>query len=497
MQGNFSRGGGSRGNWRGRGQWRGRGRGRGGANGVTLTTEDGDSRQSILDAEVLSNQIDEQLGFARLSEGTVSCVLSHPTLTPGQGQQRLAGWSTCMRFVTSRHEAHQRSDGRLQTILRDDAHPEGRAAVDFYFIEEDGNLFKSTILQEPYFFLACRKGSESQVEEWLMKKFEGVLLRIERKRKEDLKMVRQRAGPACTECVAQPNHLLGYRRTCIQLFFANMNDFFAVRREVVPIVEKNKASMDAVDAYAEVVGDGFDATGMDVDFGDEESTAFVPQAARMGGKSQLASDFLIDIREYDVNYCLRVAIDKGDVDVDARSRQLTLCTDIRAGLWYTVSFQNGETHMDCITARVERNDPVVLAFDIEVTKAPLKFPDSAHDQIMMISYMIDGQGYLITNREIVSEDIEDFEYTPKPEYEGPFTIFNEESEAALLKRFFEHWREVRPTVVATYNGDGFDFPYVDARAKIHALDMKQEIGFFKNNEGDYESRQCAHMDCFK
>lgn len=36
----------------------------------------------------------------------------------------------------------------------------------------------------------------------------------------------------------------------------------------------------------------------------------------------------------------------------------------------------------------------------------------------MISYMIDKQGFLITNREVVSEDIQDFEYTPKPEFEG-------------------------------------------------------------------------------
>lgn len=36
-------------------------------------------------------------------------------------------------------------------------------------------------------------------------------------------------------------------------------------------------------------------------------------------------------------------------------------------------------------------DPVVLAFDIETTKLPLKFPDADTDQIMMISYMIDGQ----------------------------------------------------------------------------------------------------------
>lgn len=50
---------------------------------------------------------------------------------------------------------------------------------------------------------------------------------------------------------------------------------------------------------------------------------------------------------------------------------------------------------------------------------------------MMISYMIDGQGYLITNREIVSEDIDDFEYTPKEGYEGPFTIFNEPDEVPI------------------------------------------------------------------
>ncbi len=35
------------------------------------------------------------------------------------------------------------------------------------------------------------------------------------------------------------------------------------------------------------------------------------------------------------------------------------------------------------------------------------------DQIIMISYMVDGQGYLIINREIVSQDIEAFEFTPK------------------------------------------------------------------------------------
>ena len=41
------------------------------------------------------------------------------------------------------------------------------------------------------------------------------------------------------------------------------------------------------------------------------------------------------------------------------------------------------------------------------------------------------QGFLIINREIVSEDIEDFEYTPKPEYEGQFTVINEPDEVQV------------------------------------------------------------------
>ena len=42
------------------------------------------------------------------------------------------------------------------------------------------------------------------------------------------------------------------------------------------------------------------------------------------------------------------------------------------------------------------------------------------------------KGYLITNREIVSEDIDDFEYTPRPEFEGPIIVFNEADEVCFL-----------------------------------------------------------------
>lgn len=170
--------------------------------------------------------------------------------------------------------------------------------------------------------------------------------------------------------------------------------------------------------------------------------------------------------------------------------------DIRIGKWYTVEAKHGITSLTCIEERIQRADPVVLAYDIETTKLPLKFPDAIIDQVMMISYMIDGQGFLITNREIVSEDIADFEYTPKPEYDGQFLIFNEPDEKAVIERFFLHIKQARPTVVATYNGDFFDWPFIEARASVLGIDMYREIGFRKNSEDIYQSDYGVHMDCF-
>lgn len=158
--------------------------------------------------------------------------------------------------------------------------------------------------------------------------------------------------------------------------------------------------------------------------------------------------------------------------------------------------KQGVIGLTCLEERLTRADPVVLAFDIETTKLPLKFPDAVIDQVMMISYMIDGQGFLITNREIVSEDIHDFEYTPKPEYNGPFVIFNEPNERGVLERFFEHVKIAKPTVIATYNGDFFDWPFVEARASVNGIDMYTEIGFRKNSEDIYQADNCVHMDCF-
>jgi DNA polymerase epsilon subunit 1 len=54
------------------------------------------------------------------------------------------------------------------------------------------------------------------------------------------------------EDLQMPNHLLGYRRTFFQLNFSNVSDLLAARRDIMPIAEKNKKNMNAMDTYAEV-----------------------------------------------------------------------------------------------------------------------------------------------------------------------------------------------------------------------------------------------------
>lgn len=40
-------------------------------------------------------------------------------------------------------------------------------------------------------------------------------------------------------------------------------------------------------------------------------------------------------------------------------------------------------------------------------------------------------------------------------------------------------------------------PFVETRAAIHGLDMMREIGFQRDNQGEYKSRAASHLDCFR
>ncbi|CEF64463.1 DNA polymerase epsilon catalytic subunit A [Strongyloides ratti] len=321
------------------------------------------------------------------------------------------------------------------------------ACVDYYFLEESGERFKICYPFRPYFLLATVSGFECGVASFLEKKYvEFIKIEIIEKENLDLK-----------------NHLSGVKSKYLKLSFPSVTELQKVKKELMPVIEKNKKRIASETEYKSLLAKHLGNINTH-EIGD-------------------AIDKIIEIREYDVPYHMRVSIDM----------------KIFVGLWYTVVGRD-ENRLPSLKRNydiIEPAEPVVLAFDIETTKMPLKFPDSEFDQIMMISYMIDGLGYLIINRTVVSADIHNFEYTPKPEYPGEFTVFNEEDEKALLIRFFDHIIVSRPSIIVTYNGDFFDWPFVDARARHYQLNMREIIGFSKDSQGEYKSDNCIHMDAFR
>ena len=319
-----------------------------------------------------------------------------------------------------------------------------RAALLLYFVDDKGEWFKALFPYEPYFYLKCEAKDAKDVVFYINKAFEKRVSQIDYIDKVDLNLA---------------NHLSGKTQKYIKLSFKKVEDLVEVRNELRTIINRNNEKLQKRN---------------------EIENIFMKDA-----EAQEEANFLmkiLELREYDIPYYTRVCIDN----------------EIRVSFWYELEIQekkiNRITHLK---EKLDKPDLRIFAFDIETTKADLKFPDPQVDWIMMISYMIDGRGFLITNRQIISEDIEDFEYTPIPEYEGRFTVFNEPDEQSLLVKFFEHIREIKPFIFVTYNGDFFDWPFIETRTKIHGMNLEDEIGIlaFKNRtDAAYYGRFTTHLD---
>ncbi|CAH8869757.1 unnamed protein product [Trichobilharzia szidati] len=264
------------------------------------------------------------------------------------------------------------------------------------------------------------------------------------------------------------------------MLFYSVDELVRVRRELSVRIRANRELASSESSYTDMLAEHFNNS----EFGTVVNQANVKQ-----NRSD-PLDNLFDLRESDVPYLTRVCIDM----------------NIFAGCWYATICNPGQPpeirrHEDTVAWP----EPVVLAFDIETTKMPLKFPDAANDQIIMISYMLDGAGHLICNREILSEDVEDFDYTPRPEFPGHFTVHNVQNELKCITFFFEHIQRVRPNILVTYNGDFFDWPFIEARAATYGLSMYEEIAFSRQKgtagpgrdgtAGEYLSRPAVHIDC--
>ncbi|KAJ3839861.1 hypothetical protein F5878DRAFT_659893 [Lentinula raphanica] len=282
-------------------------------------------------------------------------------------------------------------DAKTMTLVKDAEWPAGKAAVDYYFIQDDGQMFKCT-------YQAAWRDS---IEEWLNKKYEGLVCRIVHGRKEDLEL---------------PKHLMGHRRFHLQLCFRNVSDLLDVRWELLPLALANGANGDAVDANK----DG--------------TTLALPEMQHWTLEMALLTF------ENTTSPTIFEWLSKTAFESISGSRSALL---------------RGQPAFRHIGERVKRADPVVMAYGSDTTDgSPTEVPRSRERS----GYdMVDGQGYLITNREIVSENIEDFVYTPMKDYEGLFMIFDEPNEAETIKWFFSHIQDVKPTVMAAFNGDLIDF----------------------------------------
>ena len=311
-----------------------------------------------------------------------------------------------------------------------------RSALDLFLLQQDGSTFKATIAFEPYFYVVMASyASEREVVAVLERKFEGLLSSAT-----SLNGGERGVSIVEREDLEMPNHLAGHKRRLVKMRFRAQTDLMKVRRELAKTVDYNASQQ---------------ARGVNLE----------EEAANTGDVLKL----LCELREHDVAYYTRAAID----------------LDVRCGAWYSVlpsaiRIEGGLLNCSDVVRLPESFEgvtaPKVLAWDIECTKAPLKFPDAKIDQVYMISYMLDGQGYLVINREIVSTDVPDFEYSPSEEFHGPFSVTNCPNEEAMIRHFIEHCKEVRPQVYVTYNGDYFDWPFMDKRAAEYGISLKVELG---------------------
>ncbi|KAL4591685.1 hypothetical protein LXL04_004655 [Taraxacum kok-saghyz] len=342
-----------------------------------------------------------------------------------EGEKRL-GW--LLTFATSSWE-----DQDTQKVY---------SCVDLFFVCQDGSNFKAKYKFRPYFYAATKDKMEMDVDAYLRRRYEGQIADIQIVEKEDLDL---------------KNHLSGLRKTYLKISFDTVQQLMQVKSDLMHVVERNQEKFNAAEAYESIV------------------------AGKSKERIQDFIDYISDLREYDVPYHVRFAIDN----------------DIRSGLWYDVNVSSDGVTLERRHDLLQRAEVHVCAFDIETTKLPLKFPDAEYDLVMMISYMVDGKGYLIINRECVGEDIEDLEYTPKAEFEGHFKVTNVKNEEELIKLWFTHMREVKPGIYVTYNGDFFDWPFMEKRAAHHGLIMKDELGFECDTvQGECRAKFACHLDCF-
>jgi len=132
------------------------------------------------------------------------------------------------------------------------------------------------------------------------------------------------------------------------------------------------------------------------------------EAMRAGEKSSSVSsassrgnpwENILDLREHDLPLHVRVSIDKSIFVGSWYQVRNTfkLCEDLSVKFYsciqttiFKVSCRGASTPPTIVKREdlIERPDCIVLAFDIETTKLPLKFPDPNIDQVPIVDTLL-------------------------------------------------------------------------------------------------------------
>lgn len=158
-----------------------------------------------------------------------------------------------------------------------------------YFIDSTGRNFKTSIVYQPYFLLEFNEKMchAFELTHMLEKLYEDKGLKVSSIQKDDLSL---------------PNHLSGIKRELLQLNFRTVSDLVEVRNSLRVRIAANKKIIMEDDRYEE---------------------------GRKQDLSQRDRDplsFITEMKEYDVPYTVRVAID----------------LNVRVGAWYIVRAKQGE-----------------------------------------------------------------------------------------------------------------------------------------------------------